>query len=989
MVNNSIFDLVKDDFEEDFSFVESVWADCRYYTLPEQLGINGEFNVLHINARSVKNKIDHIYNFLMNSGVDWSIVCVSETWLNEHTEHLFQMDGFSMYACSRLDGVGGGTAIYVNTRLESNERIDLKNTDFEACFIEVSLQLQSKKKRVIIGSIYKPPSSNSNVFLEYLEKLLNVLERETCCKILAGDFNFDLNNVKKDKHSVTFSNLLLSYGFLPTISQPTRVDSNSSALLDNIFVNDMSFVAKSGVIIDDMSDHFPIFTSFIFKCYTNEERRTVTIFDKTKMPELDEHIRSKLANFETITDANRACDCLINAYKTGINKLSKTYKPSRRRTPLKPWISPAILCSINVKNKLYAKYLKNKTVVKHAKYKQYRNILTNILRNAKRLYYQKELEANKCNGKETWKLLNEAINKRNTKPVYPKSFKGTEGNDMCGIEIPEGFNNFFSSIGLDLDKKIPHTDGNPIDYLPRTNGDIIPDMHLTNDHEIELIIKSLNHVGGGIDKISTRILLGTYKNNLSHLTFFYNLCLRTGVFPDQLKIAVIVPIFKAGEKNLFTNYRPISLLPILSKILERLIHSHISFFLEEHSLFYPLQFGFRKKHSPYMPLAHIYEEVTKSIVNGNIVCGLYLDLKKAFDTVSIPILLDKMNQLGIRGNSWNIVKSYLSNRYQCTKIEEIISERHLVKVGVPQGSILGPLLFSIYINDIANITNEAKFYLFADDTSMTIMADNVVELQRKIAEILPKITKWFSVNRLSLNATKTNYQIYSNASKNDIHIELNNLRIDRKKCIRYLGILVDENMKWDSHVLHVASTISRNIGVMGRARFYLPPRVLALLYNSLVLPYLNNCALVWGSNYLTRLDKLIKLQKRAVRIIENKPYLHPSNQLFVKLGFLKFPDIVTEQGIYVLLNHLNRSLPLPISSMFDYHIPANTRLVQHFEIPFAETNYRKFALSYMAPNSWNNIICKIFNNMDDVPRNKDTLKKHLRKYLIAIYGRNV
>ena len=400
--------------------------------------------------------------------------------------------------------------------------------------------------------------------------------------------------------------------------------------------------------------------------------------------------------------------------------------------------------------------------------------------------------------------------------------------------------------------------------------------------EIEAIIKSLNKVGGGIDLITTQILLGTYKNIIDDLTFFFNLCLRSAVFPLNMKIAIITPIHKCGKRDRFNNYRPISILPMLSKILEKIIHSKLSLYLEENCILNAMQFGFRKNYSTYMPIAHMYDEITSNLQNNEKTAVLYLDLKKAFDTVSIDILLKKIHLYGIRGRLYEIITSYVKNRYQITKVNDIVSEKNEVHTGVPQGSILGPLLFILYINDIPNATDLGKFYVFADDTAVLFKADTVDNLQSNINEAMPQITQWFQVNRLSLNASKSNYQIFSRNRVVSFQVMLQNVFIERKSCVRYLGMYIDENLKWYSHIAHVASKVSRNIGVIGRTKFFLSSRELLLLYNALIYPYLSYCAVIWGNNYDTNIQRIILLQKRAIRIISKKSYLHPTNELFIE-----------------------------------------------------------------------------------------------------------
>ena len=308
-----------------------------------------------------------------------------------------------------------------------------------------------------------------------------------------------------------------------------------------------------------------------------------------------------------------------------------------------------------------------------------------------------------------------------------------------------------------------------------------------------------------------------------------------------------------------------------------------------------------------------------------------------------------------------------------------------VCLGVPQGSILGPLLFITYINDLKNVSTLANFYMFADDTAIMIKARNTEHLQNVINEVMPLVTNWFQTNRLSLNVQKTHYQIYSMSQAPDIDILIDAYKIERKRCVKYLGIYIDENLKWKTHIASVAATISRNIGIMGRAKYLLSARELILLYNTLVLPHLNYCAAIWGKNYPSNIKRLKLLQKRAVRIIDKKPYLYPTNSLFIKHNILKFEDIVKEQCLMILLAHVTNTLPCPILKLFKHQEQSITRQSHHFATPLALNNYRLFSLSCNAPRIWNKIVGSMFKHIIDVPKNKQTLKKHVRKYFIDSY----
>jgi len=228
-------------------------------------------------------------------------------------------------------------------------------------------------------------------------------------------------------------------------------------------------------------------------------------------------------------------------------------------------------------------------------------------------------------------------------------------------------------------------------------------------------------------------------------------------------------------------------------------------------------------------------------------------------------------------------------------------------------------------------------------------------------------------------------KFFSRKPCDDLHVKINTSNIRRHSCIKYLGVFIDEDMTWKSHINAISSKLSRNIGIIGKSRYFLSTCELLLLYNSLILPYLNYCAVVWGSTYHSKLDKIIKLQKRVIRIVDKKPYLYHTNELFIKHRVLKFLDIVDEQCIYIMLGFLNQSLPAPLSNMFQLYEQGGLRVRQHFQIPFSDINYRMFSLPFIAPKAWNKIICSHFHRIDDVPRSKMILKKHIRQYIIRKY----
>ena len=312
----------------------------------------------------------------------------------------------------------------------------------------------------------------------------------------------------------------------------------------------------------------------------------------------------------------------------------------------------------------------------------------------------------------------------------------------------------------------------------------------TNSAELHLIIKEMKNVGSGLDNINAKIFKSTYPTIISELVHFVNICLGKGIFPENMKIAVVKPIYKNGNRSMMSNYRPISILPYISKLIEKIIHKRLMAYLTQHQILRKNQFGFQTSLSTYMPLLLLQEFITKSFEKGNIAIALYVDLKKAFDTVDHDILLGKCNKYGIVEQALSLIKSYLSNRKQCVDFKGERSSIENVSIGVPQGSILGPLLFLIYINDLPNICKIGKCLLYADDTVFTFESTNALQLQNVIE--LPNICRWLQMNTLSINTTKTVYQIYNNSrAPVDIDVKLNGEPIEAAEYVKYLCLMIN------------------------------------------------------------------------------------------------------------------------------------------------------------------------------------------------------
>ena len=322
------------------------------------------------------------------------------------------------------------------------------------------------------------------------------------------------------------------------------------------------------------------------------------------------------------------------------------------------------------------------------------------------------------------------------------------------------------------------------------------------------------------------------------------------------------------------------------------MYKHLYSYLEYHSILYPLQFGFRRKHSTNHALLSITESIHYSIDNNEFGCGIFIDLKKAFDTVNHSILLLKLHHYGKRGVAYNWFQSYLSNRQQFVCANDHDSNHLSVTCGVPQGSVLGALLFLLYINDLPNASESLTFHLFAYDTNIYCASKNLIDLKLRLNHELIAIAEWMKTNRLALSIVKTSFILFHSKKlkpHKTFKLKINGVNIQQVSTVKYLSVTTfDANLTWKNHVDEPCLKLSKTVGVISKLRYYVNIDVLKILYNSLIYPFFTYGVHIWGLTYPTSLNPLTTLQKRLVRIMTFSEPLSHSEPLLRSLNLLKF-----------------------------------------------------------------------------------------------------
>ena len=492
--------------------------------------------------------------------------------------------------------------------------------------------------------------------------------------------------------------------------------------------------------------------------------------------------------------------------------------------------------------------------------------------------------------------------------------------------ISEKFNDFFINVGPNLAKSLKTVDRVPEYYLktPLFNSIFLSPV---TDEELYQIFKELKNSAPGYDEIKTEPLRKALPHFISPLNYICNISLEQGVFPDEMKIANVIPLYKKEDSMVFSNYRPVSLLCSLSKVFEKIMYNRLVSFLEKYKILYKYQFGFRKHHSTYQAIITLVDKIIKYLEDGDYILGVFLDFSKAFDTVDHAILLEKLHHYGIRDNALNWFASYLDNRKQYVTYNGVSSNMRVIKCGVPQGSILGPVLFLVYINDLATVCSNVFSIFFADDSNIFKNGKNLLEIQEVINKELKDISIWLNVNKLFMNISKTQYMLFSGKKleNHSPNIVIEGIALSRVYSTKFLGIIIDDKLTWKDHITYVSKKISKGLGVIRKARKCLNSETLLSLYYSFVYPYLTYCNQIWGNISSSALQNLTVLQKRAVRIISGVPPRTHTLPLFKKWNNLNLYNL----NCFIVGQFMFKFYKEKLPSIFDDFFTCNRDIHDH------------------------------------------------------------
>ena len=799
--------------------------------------------------------------------------------------------------------------------------------------------------------------------------------------ILLGDFNINF----KDKGQARTRDLdftTRALGLTQLIQASTRTAFRNEALiesqLDLIFSNS-EHIAEAKTLDYNVSDHLAVLVTRKKKA-TCKER--VEFTGRTYKNYVKEDFQNALNDidwgpFFEIREPNE----LWNLLENNILRLAdntcpiKKFRVSAQR---EPWVTNEAIEAIKDKDSLLKRAKRTRKATDWEAARRARNRVGRDLENLRSDYLKRQQEINKNDPKKFWK---------NIAAIFPGKKGNTCTNQIWLKESVSGFdieqpntadyiNTFFTNIGPELAKEHNHRR----EYF----GEVLPDSieeFTTDFDEVNALCKDINTMkSSGIDELSSRLCKDAFLVLGQHLVHLFNCSLSLGKFPDKWKTGKIIPLFKGGDRENVNNYRPVSLLPLPGKILEKIVHTKVVGFWEQNHFLTSNQGGFRKNHSTVATIADLTDDLFVNINEGNTTIAAFVDLKKAFDTVNTRILINKLECAGIRGNVLKWCIDYLSNRSQCTFANNVKSMLLPVTCGVPQGSVLGPLFFLVYVNDIQNAVGECGIKLYADDTVLYQTGINCAEAENKLQNSVNKFKWWCDVNRLTINASKTKIMAFASRAKvkkcKNLSVNIQGVQLKLVPSFKYLGFTLDSTLNFSHHIASVVKVVSYKMTLLAKMKKYLNDNSALQIYKTMLLPYFDYADVIFDQANKKDADKLQILQNKCLRICMYKDRRYSTDRAH-KLA--NVPFLTDRRRAHICNFMYKRKSNLALLNRREIHTRAHDAPL--FNVPIPRCEAFKRSVSFHGSNIWNGLQANL-RNIDSYKsfkyRQKETMLHPLR-----------
>ena len=816
-------------------------------------------------------KFDSFQSFVeLNRELD--IIGLSETHLNDRENmNQFEIEGYKFFPRNRKNK-GGGVAIYIKNNISYKERKDLHSPSIENIYIEIFVK---NSKSFIVGFFYRPPDDSKYLcdnFNDRLNDNIEIVSKENKEIILMGDFNVNYENDNDSRSHFDFKNIMSFHGFKQIISTPTRITEDTATLIDHIFVTNPASFPISCVVATSLSDH-----DFVYCCrkinsfkysYRTIKCRDYRTYNSANLRN-DVKSIDWLPVYNNVSDPNKAADYLSTELKNTFDRHAPLVDKRVKGKPWE-WLNDNIKSEMNIRDKLERKARGSKSKAHWAEYKRQKNRCINLIRRAKSAHYRNALnQHDRVSPKKFWKTI---------KSIFPtKSKHSASSGTIPTADRVKNFSNYFSTIVKKMKSinfPLRNCTWSYCRKRPLRTKSIFKFSYITPGYVLKHLNKLKRNKATGIDSLPPNMLKDCAEEIAEPLSHIINLSLMTSTVPTIWKTAKVNPVFKSGNVDLVENFRPISILPILSKLLERTVHDQLYSFLEDNKLLSECQFGFRKRRSTKLAATLLCDSVRRGFENGLLVGCLFLDLSKAFDTMGHSLIIEKLLLHGVSGPELAWITDYLFNRTQIVEINNIFSTKEAITSGVPQGSILGPLLFIVFFNDLCDFINHSSVIQYADDTVIYFGAKTTSEIETALNGDLSEIVKYCEENELLLNFKKgkTEVMLFGTAQRmarygDTVTIKHNNTIVNSVTQYCYLGNTLDHHLNLSKNFDHYYKIASGRLRLLFSVRKFLTLNAAKSIYDLMIAPLLTySCSIKTTFNEGQK-SKLASLERRAAMII--------------------------------------------------------------------------------------------------------------------------
>lgn len=908
-------------------------------------------------------------------------MCLCEHWMGIDQFNSTYINGYTAVSkFCRSSHIHGGSAIFVKNNIVSNCKAV---SYFNKYSIEMNFECAALvvNKEFLLVNIYRPTSGSEDIFFIQLSLLLSKATQQYKFVLLCGDLNIDQN--KDYTHAKVLKDIFSSFNLTSLVSNPTRIANLPTGVvystIDYMVTNipDRVYCVNFDPAISDhhcqiancnLEGLQEIDNDTSHECqstYRQINAKTINEFKFLFGPfELD----MRCWDIDYIFDYfwNHFIWCFDAAFAKKIKPITKKGNKNKIIFSNDLYTELQELKNLNwLRKQINCGELENK-------YKKQKTQINRKIEEEKKAYYNLQIKQSTNKSKSIWRIVNN-LNGKTSRNSDIEYIRYNDVNITDRKEIANIFGNYYSTV---IQEKLNNHFNNSLSSKCTTLS--ITDTFMTfspvTAYDVKVVIKNLpNKKSTGLDEIPIKLIKECSNELAPILADIINASILTGTFPNRLKIAALIPIFKKGASENIDNYRPIALLSIISKIIEKVVSNKIFEFLNQNSILSNCQYGFRAGFSTEASIVDLSQTVYEKMDSGERVCGVFFDLSKAFDTVDRDFVAQKLHGLGIHDpiNRWII--SYLTNRKVVVKIGTTTSEQKDISIGTPQGSVLGPLIFLLYVNDLPSHISHGKIFMYADDTSIVISDPDPLTLNYKISVVLVEFKKWCYDNRLIINHNKTilvEFGCRQKKNQPNLNFNFHGFSLAASKQVKFLGITLDHNFNFYDQIDDVCSKLNKGFYVINSLKNVLNRDALLNVYYALIYSPIAYSVNVWGQS--SGIDRVFILQKRVIRLIFNLHYHESCRETF------KNSNLFTVTSIYLMklltLIHTNKSKVPVHSEVHNYNTRGRNRMctIRHDHEFFKKSPY------YAGTTLYNKLPLEIQNSLS-----LDLFKKRLKILLLS------